>query len=372
MVLGRLAQGASSAIVHTVGMAILADTVSDAGIGLALGIVTMNVAAGVLIGPVLGGILYDHQGYLAVFISAYALIAADFIARILMIEQRRTPDVGKVTIIQSSDQTYGTMRPSSARNPGSEESQVDDPSVTTSEDPLLSKHNSTITVIDLDQRSHPISTLLSSPRMLVALFCLLVHTTILTGLEATVPLRIKTIFGYSSTFVALVFLCITVPALTAPVMGYLSDRFGVRTIGSLGFLLLSLFLVLLRLIHHYDNAQVILLCALLLFLGISLHMVMTPINSEAKHIVDDMAAVRPGIFGSKGAYAQAFGLMNAAFAGGLLLGPLTGGLLIQRVGWDHLTLGAAVLSIACSAPCFLALGGRPRPKGTLSIMDDRG
>ena len=71
--LGRLVQGCSSAIVHTVGLAILADTVGQAGDGPAMGFTGMSIALGVLIGPVIGGMLYHKYGYLAVFISGYAV-----------------------------------------------------------------------------------------------------------------------------------------------------------------------------------------------------------------------------------------------------------------------------------------------------------
>lgn len=70
---GRLVQGASSAVVHTVGNTILADTVGEAGVGPAMGLIGMSIAFGVLIGPVVGGVLYHNYGYLAVFVSAYAV-----------------------------------------------------------------------------------------------------------------------------------------------------------------------------------------------------------------------------------------------------------------------------------------------------------
>ena len=73
LVVGRLIQGASSASVHAVGMAILADTVGQAGVGPAMGFSGMCIALGVLVGPVVGGTLYHNYGYLAVFVSAYAV-----------------------------------------------------------------------------------------------------------------------------------------------------------------------------------------------------------------------------------------------------------------------------------------------------------
>ena len=58
---------------HTVGMAILADTAGQAGVGPAMGFTGMSIALGVLIGPVIGGVLYHKFGYLAVFVSGYAV-----------------------------------------------------------------------------------------------------------------------------------------------------------------------------------------------------------------------------------------------------------------------------------------------------------
>ena len=81
LLVGRLVQGSSSAIVHTVGTAILADTVGEGGTGPAMGFVTLSIAVGVLLGPVLGGILYHNVGYLAVFVSAYALVGLDILLR---------------------------------------------------------------------------------------------------------------------------------------------------------------------------------------------------------------------------------------------------------------------------------------------------
>lgn len=54
-------------------MAILADTVGQEGVGPAMGCIGMSIAIGVLIGPVVGGVLYHNYGYLSVFISAYAV-----------------------------------------------------------------------------------------------------------------------------------------------------------------------------------------------------------------------------------------------------------------------------------------------------------
>ena len=78
---------------------------------------------------------------------------------------------------------------------------------------------------------------------------------------------------------------------------------------------------------------------------------------EIQHVLDDMEAKDPGVFGGKGAVAQAFGLENMAHFGGLALGPLVGGFVEFRYGWKVMTLGLAALSALTAVP-MLWLSGR--------------
>ena len=393
LLFGRITQGASSAVVHTVGMAILADTVGEEEIGTAMGFVTLNMAAGVLVGPMLGGILYDMRGFTAVFVSAYILIGIDFVVRLFVVERPKVPERG------GSVKYYGTTNQNLPPSPSKDQPQISEretsgSSTPTDEDsrpllpplkdhqlprrdvlkdlPQISEREVSGTSTPTDQqsisqntnplpliRNHPVLILLSSPRMLAALLGALVQTSILIGLESTIPLRIKTLFYYTSTQVAFIFLFITLPALFAPLMGHLSSRYGTNTLVSAGFTTLTPCLILLRHINHHSIIQVALLCLLLLLTGISMHMIMTPLSAEVMHVVDEITARRPGVFG-KGAYAQAFALMNVAYASGSLVGPLAGSFLLGVMGWNHLTLGAGFLSAVCVVPCFVALGRRKR------------
>lgn len=215
-------------------------------------------------------------------------------------------------------------------------------------------------------------TLLTTPRMLTAILAEFMQSVVLTGLETTLPLRIKLLFAYNSKQVALVFLVLTIPSFFAPLVGLLGDRVGAKPVVSLGFALLAPFLILLRLINHHNNndddgttaaaagSQVALLCLLLLLIGLALNMMAVPAFAEATYVVDDLSAARPGVFGPRGAYAQAFALMNVAYAAGSLVGPFVGGLLAERVGWGNLTLGCGVVCGLCAVPCLYATGGRRR------------
>ncbi len=349
-------------------MAILADTVGQAGIGSAMGFVTMNIALGVVSGPTLGGILYHHFGYLAVFVSAYALVGLDFLLRVLMLG-KEDREKGKNNI-RRNQMDYGTAsskpcRP--ARSPSTSSSSSSSSLLSsTSSSPtssLPSPESRHLAKIQAKPHRHPLLTLLTTPRMLTAILGDFTQATILTSLESILPLRTKLLFHYNSQRVALVFLPLSLAPLFGPLFGALSDRIGAKTMVCTGFLLTAPLLILLRLVDHYDESQVALLCVLLFLIGISLNMILTPVFSEASYVVDDLVATQPGVFGEKGAYAQAFRLMNVAYAAGSVVGPLMGGFLVERIGREGVTCGMGIWCLGCVGPCFWATGGRRTMEG---------
>lgn len=204
-------------------------------------------------------------------------------------------------------------------------------------------------------------TLLTNPRMLAAILADFMQSVILTGLECVLPLRIKILFTYNSMQVALIFLVLTIPSFFAPFMGLLSDKVGAKLVIFLAFIALAPLLILLRFVDHYDAGQVALLCSLLLLIGVATNMLATPSSTEAMYVVDDAEVAKPGVFGPKGAYAQAFALMTIAYASGSLVGPFVGGLLAEWIGWNYLTLASGVACGLCALPCLYATGGRRSP-----------
>lgn len=87
LVVGRIAQGLSAAVVWSVGLALLADTVGD-NIGVAMGWVSISMSAGLLISPVVGGAVYDAAGYYAVFYVGFAVVFLDIVLRLVLIEKK--------------------------------------------------------------------------------------------------------------------------------------------------------------------------------------------------------------------------------------------------------------------------------------------
>jgi len=87
LLIGRLLQGLSAAVVWSVGLALLVDS-TGRNVGYAMGYVSIAMSVGFLISPVIGGAVYDSAGYYAVFYPAFAAIALDIILRLLLIEKK--------------------------------------------------------------------------------------------------------------------------------------------------------------------------------------------------------------------------------------------------------------------------------------------
>ncbi len=73
LILARLLQGTSGAATWSAGLAMLADAFGPEERGKRLGLAMSAMSAGTLLGPVIGGILYDSLGYAPTFILPAAL-----------------------------------------------------------------------------------------------------------------------------------------------------------------------------------------------------------------------------------------------------------------------------------------------------------
>jgi MFS family permease len=87
LVVGRVLQGVSAAIVWSVGLALLVDTVGR-DVGYAMGYVNIAMSVGLLISPAIGGAVYAAAGYYAVYYVAFAVIVCDIALRLVMIEKK--------------------------------------------------------------------------------------------------------------------------------------------------------------------------------------------------------------------------------------------------------------------------------------------
>ena len=340
LVAGRLLQGFSAAVIWTVGLALLVDTVGQGGIGQAMGYVGLSISISILIAPLLGGAVYARAGYYAVYYMAFALIVVDIILRVTLIEKK----VARKWVPDSPPSTpYGTT----TANPG--QPPVPELPVESEEKQLATPRKK--------NRFPAVLTLLASRRLLSALWGCLMQAALATAFDSVLPLRVHALWGWNSLGAGLLFLAFVLPSFVAPLIGHWSDRFGPRWFTASGFLLACPTLVLLRFVDHNSIGQKVLLCALLAFLGLSLSLALTPLMAEIAYVVEAKEKDHPGAYGTKGAYAQAYGLFNTAYAGGTLIGPIWGGFVSLKAGWNTMAWSLGVLCALSAIPAVIYTGG---------------
>jgi MFS family permease len=331
---GRVLQGISSAVIWSVGCALLVDTVGKGEVGQAMGYVGLAMSLATLMGPLLGGVVYAHGGYYSVFAMAFGIVAMDIVLRLIMIEKKRA-------ILYLED------------SPFDEEEDVPETETTQ------------------QSKMPPMITLLSSLRLDAALFTMLITALVMGAFEATIPLRTNTIWGWNSESSGVLFLAGAVPSFISPLIGYFSERLGGRwfaVFGLLGFMMPAL--VLLRFVDHNDLRQKVLLAALIALVGAGLASVLTPCMTDGAMMVAERERKHPGVFGKRGAYAQLYALFNMAWAAGALAGPLWGGFVLEKAGWS--TMGWS-LGLACGVTSIIAVSHAVssglEPELTLDLRD---
>ncbi|MCJ1257549.1 hypothetical protein MMC24_005375 [Lignoscripta atroalba] len=317
LVVGRVLQGISAAIVWTVGLALLVDTVGQQGIGQVVGYVSIAMSVAILLAPLLGGIVYAKGGYYSVYYMAFALIVLDILLRLALVEKKVARKwIHDRALEQCTPAPPFKIETSALSTPPSNTA-----TCSPSEAPVASRAS----------RLPPVVTLLASRRLLSALWGCLVEAGLLSACEAVLPLRVNALFGWGSIGAGLLFLALIIPSFIAPLVGHISDKYGPRWLTFFGFLLSCPSLVLLRLVDHGGIRQIVLLCALLALLGTTLAMVMTPLIAEITYVVEDKEKKEPGKFGERGAYAQAYALFNCMTSSPQSANPLFGPIADQPV-----------------------------------------
>ncbi|KAL8863332.1 MAG: hypothetical protein Q9178_000012 [Gyalolechia marmorata] len=383
----RILSGLSGAVVCTVGYAILFDVVSSEKIGRALGFVSMCQSFGLLVGPALGGILYEHGGYFNTFIPAFALIAIEITLRFLVVVKKRdrSPDgaghegqqPSEVSILAkgyTANPLYGTTLP-----PKIDLSQTDlehhreNPIKASSDPPSTPQQH--LSALQSSPRPPPspsssssstkaVHLLLTSPRILTALLALFILNTILTAYDATIPIHIRRTFSLPATCASLLFLIMVFPFLLSPLAGYIVDRHGPHFPATLGLLILTPPVFILQLIDSKDFTSVsaglspfAAIASCLFTIGFGTAFCLPALMAEVSLEIEAIEKQQPGCFGDKGVVAFGFGVINFAFAGGFLAGPVMAGALVEGCGWRVLNVVLGVGGLACVVGVGMVTGG---------------
>jgi multidrug resistance protein len=271
----RLLQGVAAAATWIAGLALVADLFPAQGRGRAMGIALSGMTVGVLVGPPLGGLLYEWGGYAAPFVVAAAVALVDGAAIALLL--------------------------------------VDPPRAASGRESL--------------------ARLLGDRAILVASGAAVVAASTWGLLEPTLPLHLESAFGVSPTGVGVVFGLATLAyGIATPLVGALSDRWGRRPTMIVGVLGLAGAMPLVGV-----APTLVLAVAGMLVVSVAYGCALIPTLPDLAEAVDRRGG---------GAYGAAYALYNAAYAVGMMAGPVLGGALAE---WFGFPVAMAVTGLAVLA-----------------------
>ena len=283
----------------------------------------------------------------------FAILALDFVMRILIIEKKTATRYGH---------PEGGEEPNGHTIEEEEEDEEEDEP--TEGDPLIRKEEEDSYKIPPGQakwiRSFPILYCLRDPRLLTALLLAFGQATLLATFDATVPTLAQELFGFDSLKAGLLFIALVLPYLVlGPVAGWAVDRYGTKPAAVIGFGYLVPVLVLLRLVRAGGRSQVIVFCAILALCGVGMGVIGSPSIVEASYVVQVYDKANPDFFGHQGPYAQLYGINSMVFSLGLTVGPLVSGSLKGAVGYGNMNLVMAALCLVTAMLSFIYIGGKP-------------
>ncbi|KAJ3165999.1 hypothetical protein HK101_012023 [Irineochytrium annulatum] len=328
LLIARFCQGAASAGVWTLGLALVADVYkegpgekqgSGGGVGTAMGYVLSGYTLGQLVGPPIGGALYQIGRNVPFWVCGGFLLL-DILGRFLVVEPERV--IEEVAI----------------------EEPVDGAPVTVAVKPRG------FGFVRLAKRCPTVLGLTMAVGM------------VLSGVEGTLPLHLQSQYGFNTSQVGLVFIAVIVPSLIfAPPAGMLYDRVGARPILLYGILASAVIVLLLL---WATSPLWYLILSLFLFGGITAT-ALTPLMPEIGESVP------------REDYAKAYSLFNVAFAMGIIVGPFVTALIYQYSGWTaEVGFLAAVLFVALpfimtyKSPKVLRGNGGAGTEGSSGVTTD--
>lgn len=333
LLFARLLEGLSTAIVATVGFALMCEAVGQEYLGLATRLSSGSSSMGLSLGPVIGGLLYEYEGYYETFLPVLVLVGAEVALRMLVIE----------------DKKEGTAAASG--NNGSKEGM----DRATESQPLLPP-SPRQTPTQTQTPSNVYRILLTNPNFLISLTGIFILNSTTSAFSAVLTPYISSTFSLRPLDASALLLFLTLPRLYPPFTYALTSRFGTEHVALTGLAIGAPSLAALSLVGPGTGVPMLKLGALFLLIGVALALVLVPLQVDAAAAVVAIAEQRPRAFGSRGAYARAFGLVNGMVAAGGLVGPLTAGYARIWIGWEGMAVAMGGLSLLVFGSVVVCMG----------------
>ncbi|KAL9634867.1 MAG: hypothetical protein Q9164_003828, partial [Protoblastenia rupestris] len=353
LLIARLLEGLSGAFATVFGFTLLTDRVGRDGLGKAMGWTSLAMTFGMMIGPVIGGVLYEYCGYFSVFLPGFALVVVEGVLRASVVEDNGKSEKGvtaasvtESSACSSSSAFHGTLSMSDLEHAsGSDVDFSKNPETAYQSPTAQSVQNQDITetapLLPPLQNSptkapNAYRTILSAPRFTFDLLALFTTTSLACSFDSTLTPFVSSTFSMHAIHAASLFLALAMPMLLSPVSGALTDKWGPRIPSTAGLALVISGFLALAAVRECTEQRLAFweLAAALAALGIGLTLTTVPLRTEAALIIQQLE--KNGRFGVGGVVGKSQGLVSTAIAGGGFVGPLYAGFLRIRLGWGWL------------------------------------
>ncbi|KAL1744710.1 major facilitator superfamily domain-containing protein [Schizophyllum fasciatum] len=334
MCLARVIQGIASSIVYVLGLALLCDCTPPSVVGRQLGFAMMGLSAGSILGPPVGGALYQRFGFRGPFVFGMGCCVVDLIGRVVIIERKEALRWG----VDPAAEVLSELGNVEA---GRDEDKVPPPRSSGSE---VAAHAASTASLGQPRRftaMQVLGKLGHSPRAIVAVAVTFLWGISYSAQESAMPLHLEDVWGLNSSQVGLIYLAGVIPTLiSSPIAGWFTDRNGAEWAVSFMLLLEFPWWAVLTIESHLA-IFIVAFC----FESFFISGVTAPLTAELATVSRDLEGV---------GYAHVYGAFNLAYG--------TGSALMYdhvRKGWlgvCMLALGISVISLMVTS-CFT--GERP-------------
>lgn len=180
-------QGLSAAVTYTVGLALLVDTVGRQNIGQWMGTALSSSSFGLIVSPLLGGIVYAKAGYMSVFAMALSLIVVDIVMRLVMIEKKNAAHYKPLESLVPENGFYGTF----TQEQSSQHEQTNSPlQQNKPQNDIENGRSMSNDAPESPRQPSKVPTilvLLRIPRLLAAIYGIFVNVSILAAFDGVLP-----------------------------------------------------------------------------------------------------------------------------------------------------------------------------------------
>lgn len=226
---GQVLQSLASSAVWIVAFATLVDNVDGENKGKVTGTAMSIVGTGIFAGPMVSGILLQLFGYWPAWSAALLLLAVDFFARLVMIDNR--------SALSTSPNWDAASNATEPEERTEERTALLAGQQRDHQTPADGQKTDTTTTNPDSPRGF-YSIMLRNPQILASIFNTLIMSSVLASFDTTLPLHVRAIFGWGSLPVGLLFFGLNLPAIVLGLpIGWMRDHFGLRWPTTIGWAL---------------------------------------------------------------------------------------------------------------------------------------